>query len=330
MKNFFMKKISILLLLCSMPMMMFSQSINQKAVERTNNISASYVDVTGTKLKIIPPRGFIRSATYTGFMHEIAGSSIVITEIPGDVNRNMIGFDKKFLIKSGVIVEKQTFYRINEFDALLIEGKQVAYGKTYFRVMLLIGDIQRSYLISASMISTSAQKHVNEVKESILDVIYEPTKVSDITDRFDFTVNVSGTGLQKANMMLSSLTYTDDGNVPSKTQEKTSMTIRKATLRSTISEEDKQTLCKKLIETYPLEWNSNTKREPKAFNAGNLKGYEIYSIGKNKELYKSELVYQAIVFDNLDYYVITGLTYGQFEQSLAIFKKVAKTINPKK
>lgn len=311
-------------------MLMFSQPINQKAVERTNNISASYVDVTGTKLKMIAPRGFVKSTGYTGFMHEIAGSSILITEIPGDVNRNMIGFDKKFLIKSGVVVDKQTFYRINGFDALLIEGKQVAYGKTYFRIMLLVGDIYRSYLVSASMISTSSQKHVEEVKESVLGVIYEPTKASDITDRFDFTINVSGTGLQKANMMLSSLTYTDDGNVPSKTQEKTSMTIRKAILHKAISEEEKKILCKKLFEVYPLEWNSDIKREPKAFKSGGLCGYEVYSIGKNKELYKTELIYQVIVFENLDYYVITGLTYGKFEQNLAVFKKVASTLSPKR
>lgn len=325
-----MKNISLLLLLCVMPMIMFSQSINSKAVERTNNISASYVDVTGTKLKIIPPKGFSPSTKFTGFNHELAGSSIVITEIPGDVNKNMIGFDKKYLIKSGVVVDKQTFYKINGFDALLIEGQQVAYGKTYYRVMLLIGDIYRSYLVSASMISTSSQKHVAEVKESVLGVIYEPQKASDITDRFDFTVNVNGTGLQKANMMLSSLTYTDDGNMPSKTQEKTSMTIRKATLTKAITEDEKKLLCRKLFDVYPLDWNTDAKRDPKPFKAGNLSGYEIYSIGKNKELYKTELIYQVIVFNGLDYYVITGLTYGKFEENIAMFKKVAATLSPVK
>lgn len=325
-----MKNISFLLLLCAMPLIMFSQSINSKAVERTNNISASYVDVTGTKLKMIPPRGFTNSTKYTGFMHELAGSSIVITEIPGDVNKNMIGFDKKYLIKSGVVVDKQTFYRINGFDALLIEGQQVAYGKTYYRVMLLIGDIYRSYLISASMISTSSLKHVEEVKESVLSVIYEPQKASDITDRFDFSVNVAGTGLQKANMMLSSLTYTDDGNMPSKTQEKTSMTIRKATLTKAITEDEKKLLCRKLFDVYPLDWNTDAKRDPKPFKAGKLSGYEIYSIGKNKELYKTELIYQVIVFNGLDYYVITGLTYGKFEENIAMFKKVAATLSPVK
>ncbi len=330
MKNFFMKNTIAFCFLFLLPLLSFSQGINSKAIKVTNNLNANYTDVTGTKLTIIPPRGFSKSKTFTGFNHELAGSSIVVTEIPGDVNRNFIGFDKKYLIKSGVVTEKETFYQINGYDAMLIEGKQVAYGKTYYRQMLVIGDIYRTYLLSASMLSTSSEKHLAEVKASLLSVIYNPDQKSDITDRFDFTVDVSGTVLKKANMMLSSLTYTDDGNVPSKTTEKTAMTIRKSTLTKAVSEDDKKQLCIKLFELYPLEWVSDIKRDPKLIKSGNLSGYEIYSMGKNKELYKQEMIYQAILFNNLDYYVITGITYGKFEENLSMFKKVMKTFKPYK
>ncbi len=330
MKNFFMKNIITICLFFLLPSISFSQGINSKAITITNNLNANYSDVTGTKLTIIPPRGFVKSTTFTGFNHELAGSSIVVTEIPGDVNRNFIGFDKKYLLKSGVVTEKETFYRINGFDAMLIEGKQVAYGKTYFRQMLIIGDIYRTYLISASMLTTSSEKHLGEVKASLLSVIYNPNQKSDITDRFDFSVNVSGTILKKANLMLSSLTYTDDGNVPSKTTEKTAMTIRKSTLKNAVSEEDKKKLSLQLFELYPLDWVKDIKREPKVIKIGNLSGYEIYSMGKNKELYKQEMIYQTILFNNLDYYVITGITYGKFEENLSLFRKVAKTFNPEK
>ena len=53
-------------------------------------------------------------------------------------------------------------------------------------------------------------------------------------------------------------------------------------------------------------------------------------MGKNKELYKQEMIYQAILFNNLDYYVITGITYGKFEENLSMFKKVMKTFKPYK
>lgn len=330
MKNFFMKKHIALYIIILLPLLSFSQSINSKAIQITNNLDANYVDVTGTKVKIIPPNGFVKSDSYLGYSHKIAGSSIVITEIPGDVNRNFIGFDKKFLFKSGVIVEKETFYQINGYDALLIKGQQAAYGNTYIRLMLVIGDIYRTYLLSASILSTSSEKHINEVKTALLGVIYDPEKKSDITDRFDFTVDISGTILKKANLMLSSLTYTDDGNVPSNTAEKTSMTIRKSTLTKSVTEDQKKELCQKLFKMYPLEWVADMKQDPKPITIGNLSGYEIYSMGKNKDLFKMELIYQTVLFDNLDYYVITGITYGKFEENLTLFKKVTKTFKPYK
>ncbi|MBP8994786.1 MAG: hypothetical protein KBG30_13400 [Bacteroidales bacterium] len=325
-----MKRILFIFTLCFFAFSLFSQSINTKAIEKTNNINANYKTVVGTKIKLIPPRGFTESKSFTGFQHELAGSSIIVSEIPGEVNRNMIGLDKKYLIKTGVIVDKQTFYKINGFDAMLIEGKQVAYGKTYNKIMLLTGDIYRSYLISASMPSNVSQRHIEEVKESVLGVIYDPKIESQLSDRFDFSVDVSGTGLKKGNLMLSSLTYSDDGNVPSKTQEKTSMTIRKSTVTKALSEEEKIILCKRLFEAYPLEWDSKIKQDPKPFVAGNFKGYEMYAQGTHKEMFVKEFIYQTIIFVNLDYYVITGFTYGKVEDNLKIFKKVAASLKPNK
>jgi hypothetical protein len=196
--------------------------------------------------------------------------------------------------------------------------------------MLLIGDIYRSYLISASMPSNVSKRHIEEVKESVLGVIYDPKIESQLSDRFDFSVDVSGTGLKKGNLMLSSLTYSDDGNVPSKTQEKTSMTIRKSTISKALSEEEKIILCKRLFEAYPLEWDSKIKQDPKPFVAGSFKGYEMYAQGTHKEMFVKEFIYQTIIFVNLDYYVITGFTYGKVEDNLKIFKKVAASLKPNK
>ena len=330
MKNFIMKYSIFSTLLMLIAASCFSQSYNSKAVEITNNLNANYQNVTGTKIKMIPPSGFAKSTDYNGFSHKIAGSSIMVTELPGDVNRNFLGFDKKSLFKTGVIVDKTTFYRINGFDAMLIEGKQSAYNRVYTRIMLVIGDIYRSYLISASVLSTASEKHKSEVKESLLSVIYDPDASANIFDRFDFSVNVSGTILKPGNLMLSSLTYTDDGNVPSKTNDKTSFMVRKQTAINPLSDSDKKTLCIKLFDLYPLEWTDDMSREPKPVTIGNLNGYEIYSMGKNKDLYKMELIYQMVLFSGQDYYVISGITFGDFENNLMMFKKVANTFKPKK
>jgi hypothetical protein len=330
MKNFFMKKTVIFIVLTLFCSILFAQSYNSKAIEITNNHSANYKTVIGTKIEIVPPDGFVKSVGYNGFMHQLAGSSIVITEIAGDVNRNFLGFDEKQLFKTGVLVDKTTYYNINGYDALLIEGKQSAYGNVYNRVMLVTGDIYRTYLLSASVLSTSSSKHFNEVKESLLSVIYMPNKESDVLDRFDFSIDVSSTTWKKGNLMLSSMIYTDDGYVPSLTDNKTSFMVRKQTPSKPITDTDKKTLCVKLFDTYPIKWTDDMSREPKPIVIGNFDGYEIYSMGTNKEMYKAELIYQVVLFSSSNYYVITGITYGDFEANLTLFKQVTLTFKPEK
>ena len=259
-----MKNILIVLLLVLLTSPMFSQSYNSKAIELNNNLDANYQLVIGTKLQMSPPKGFTKSTSYNGFLHKIAGTSIVITELPGDVNRNFLGFDKKSLFKSGVIVDKTTFYKINGFDAMLIEGKQSAYNKVYTRIMLVIGDVYRSYLVSASVFSTASDNHKQEVKDALLGVIYDADLKSNMLDRFDFSVDVSGTVLKKGNLMLSSMTFTDDGFVPSNTDDKTSFMIREQAAINLLSDTEKKTLSIKLFDLYPLEWVNDMSREPKA------------------------------------------------------------------
>ena len=53
-------------------------------------------------------------------------------------------------------------------------------------------------------------------------------------------------------------------------------------------------------------------------------------MGKNKDLFKMELIYQVVLFREQNFYVLVGLTYGNFEENLKMFKRVAKTFKPEK
>lgn len=324
-----MKNIIITNVFLILSIFILAQKVNQKAIEINNNFDAAYIEIPGTKINLIPARGFEISKRFTGLEHIVAGSTIMITEIPGDVHKNMVGLDKKYLFKAGVIVETQNYYKINGFDALFITGKQGAYGKNYERYMLMIGDIKTTYLLSASVLNTASEKHKKEVEASLLSVIFNPQKNTEPSDRFDFSIDVSETILKKANMMISSLTYTDDGNTPSQTKDKTSVTIRKSSLTKELTEIEKQELLKKLFEMYPKEITSSSKNIVKEIKGQYLSGYEIFGLGINKENGKPEMIYQAIFFKEKDYYVFTGLTFGNFDDNLEMFRKVAKTIKPK-
>lgn len=308
------------------PFLLISQGINQKSIVVNNKDNANYVDVPGVPIRFIPPKGFVKSDSFFGYTHKLAGSSIVISDLRADVNRSFLSFSKNELFKTGVLVSSETMYRINGFDAMLVKGQQNAHGNIYNRIILVVGNHQRTVLLNASYLSSSSESHGKQIKESLLSVIFNPNQKVNPIDRFDFSVNVEGTILKPGDMMLNSLMFTDDGHVPSRSENPVSLMVRKTKSLLPLSEDDKITLCKRLFDLYPVEWSRTDGMTPRKIKINGLVAYEMFGIGNNREALKPELIYQVVVFDKDFYYVITGISNDRFSENLRMFRKVARTL----
>ncbi len=308
----------------------FSQGLNQRSIVITNNDNAKYVDVPGVAIKIIPPPGFVKSDSFFGFTHPLASSSIVITDINAPVNQSFISFSKKELFKTGLIVDSETMYRINGYEAMLVKGKQSAHGHIYRRILLVIGTHNKTVLLNASFFADSSEKHAKEIEESLLSVIFDAREKVNPADRFDFSLNVEGSILKQGNMMLTSMIYTDDGNVPSLSENPTSMMLRRTKNLRPLNDEERRTLALRLFELYPVEWIKTDGMEPRRITISGMRGYEMHAIGTNKQTMKPEMIYQAVVFDTEYYYVITGVTGGDFNSNLKMFMEISKTLRTSK
>jgi hypothetical protein len=305
----------------------FAQTGKNQAIERTNTKTDTYVDVPGMQLSMIPPRDFEYSDRFNGFEHKLAGSSIMISEVPGDVHQNFLAFGKASLIKTGIILENEALYQINGYDALFQQGEQGAYGKVYTKFLLVIGDYTKTFLISASLPIETSVTHKKEVREAMLTVIYDPDRSVSKEDMYDFTVDFSESGLIQGKILVSSLIYTDDGNVPPETDAKTALMVNRSKAVAPIKDTKAYTI--KLLKMYPVSWAPGEKLEPKAVTVGGLNGYEIYGIGINSETNKAELIYQMVLFKGDYYYTIAGMTYQKFEENLTMFQKTANTFTIK-
>lgn len=324
-----MKQVLLLFITIFSSFVLFAQTGKNQAIEISNEKTDKYKEVSGMQISIIPPRDFIESDRFTGFEHKIAGSSIMISEVPGDVHHNFLGFSKANMMKAGMIVENELLYQINGFDALFQKGQQGAYGKIYTKYVLVIGDYKKTFLLSASIPIETSQTHKDEVKKSLLSIIYEPDKKVNKEDKYDFSVDVSGTGLIQTNILLSSLIYTDDGNVPSKTESQTAVMVNRTKL--TNPDIDKKSYVIKLMELFPVTWAKGEKLEPKPVTIDGLSGYEIYGIGINNENNKAELIYQLVLFKDNYYYSVSGMTFSsKFEEHLETFRTVANSFKLKR
>lgn len=324
-----MKQVLLLFITICVNSVLFAQTGKNQAIEIINEKTGNHKDIPGMQISIIPPHDFVFSDRFTGFEHKIAGSSIMISEVPGDVHHSFLGFSKANMMKAGMIVENEILYQINGYDALFQKGQQGAYGKIYTKYILVIGDYKKTFMLSASLPIETSQTHKKEVKEALLSIVYEPDRKVIKEDKYDFSIDVEDTGLLKTNILVNSLIYTDDGNIPSQTESKTSLMASRAKLTNVNI--NKKTYALKLMELYPVTWATGEKLEPKPITIDGLSGYEIYGIGINDENNKIELIYQVILFHDSYYYSISGMTFSnKFEEHLSTFRKIANSFKLKK
>ncbi|MBR5984173.1 MAG: hypothetical protein IK025_10710 [Bacteroidales bacterium] len=302
------------------------QGINSKAIEITNIDSKDYTTFETTKLKIKLPKGFTRRNATT-YEHTLAESYISVQALEGDVNRNFYTFDKKSMFQAGIVVMKETFFKINGFDAMMIDGDQYINEKEFAVSILIIGNCTQTYLIMGST-PKPVQNNMNiEITNSLLSIIFDPKmETTPIQDAFSYSVDTSGTGLIECPPMGDTRTFTDDGNIPSKTNDMTSLTIHEAHSGIQFTEAQKKDICNHRIKLYPITWEENSNLEPQKYSTGKLSGYEIYASGISKFL-KTEFVYQLVLFDNDRYFVVTGISYGDEKKCLENFRKLANSID---
>jgi len=305
----------------------FSQGINNQAITVKNELTSDYSEVTGTQISLLLPSGFVASDRFVRFEHKIAGTSIVITEVPGEVRKNFLAFGRVNLIQRGLLIEKEELYLINGFDALLQYGQQSAYGKMYRRWLLVIGDNQKTFLLNASAPAETSMDHAEAIKKCLLSVVYQPAKKASSSERYDFTLDFKESGLKQVSILINSMIYTDDGILPPKTEAKVVMMASRT--KPAVPIKDKKVFASSLLDMLPVKWPNNEKPEPITIELEGLSGYEVYGLAVNKDNNRPQLVYELVLYNGDYYYLVSGLAFKYFEDNLDLFKSVARTFKLK-
>lgn len=317
--NHYMKHSIILILFFSLSISLIAQT----SIKITNKEHAEYKRIPGTQLKIVPPENYISSDRFNGYENKLAGSSIMVFKAPGSVRENFLAFKQNKDITKGMVVSKEELYKINGFDAMLQYGAQFSYGKAYFRYVFVIGDYKNTYVLNASWLKDKDSKKEGErIKNSLLSIIYFPKDSTLISDAFDYTVDNSICDLKPGNFLMNSLVFTDDGQIPSKTEAKSAFMVNKSTIPVG---QDHEKYILNILKSYPIEYSDKQDIEPLKVKINGLDGFEIFAIGNNNKLKKSELLYIVVLFDGTTVYQMTGTTLKYYEERLECFKKMSRS-----
>jgi len=99
---------------------------------------AGFVVVAGSHVGLVPPDGFTRSDTFTGFEHA-SGASIVVAELPTGAGALLPKLTDDAFAKQGIKVESRRDLSVDGRAALLVTGVQSLGGQSVQKRVLVTG-----------------------------------------------------------------------------------------------------------------------------------------------------------------------------------------------
>ena len=282
-----------------------------------NQKTSKHINIPGTRLFIVPPKGFKVSTATTGLEKDDMVIQI-FDLIGGNFYTNTNTFSKEALEKGGVKVYQYRELKVNGFPAkyAMIEGEGNLKG-----INLVFGDTTFSTMVMA-MFPASNNEIEAELKKSLETIYYDKShEVNSLaTARFTLDENVSKFKFAKsgANIMM----YTIDGiDKPSYENESIVMVSTlpidgNMTLRST---------AESLIDG--LKEKGLVVSEIKNKAAKTVDGVSMYQIDVHGSLKGEKIIMHMLVAVDYEKVVILqGLIKSDFKEHLKEVKKLASTL----
>jgi hypothetical protein len=310
------------LFLVVITLLTFSSVIGQTI---TNNVlTAEHQNIAGTKISLIPPKGFVKADNFLGLQQTQSGSTIMVLDIPGPFSETSKGMTKEGFLSQGIEVKTIENLTLNNLPAILVTGQQNAYGNIYTKYVLCFGTDQETIVVNGAS-PNNLEEIAKEIKTSIITIFYKKDKKVNPFEFLDYKIDTSKSKLLFAKSMSNSIIFSVDGYMPTKSIDRTSLTIAKSFSKVTI--EDRKLFTLNRLKQIPMEITSIETTEEVSIDG--ISGYEIIAKIINKRTRDPEKVYLVILFSDSLYYIFYGSTNQNFDDNINELRKVVKTFKRK-
>ncbi|WP_298513999.1 hypothetical protein [uncultured Kordia sp.] len=285
-----------------------------------NKKTSKHINIPGTRLFIIPPKGFKVSKSMSGLEKDDMGIQ-VFDLIGGDFYSNGKTYSKEALKNSGVKVYEYKEMKANNYPAKysIIEG-----DNNLKVINLIFGDTTFCTMVMA--VFPASDKHTGaELKKSLQTIYYDKDFTINPLETAQFTLDDSSSKFKFAKAAASIMMYTIDGvdkesygNEPMVMVNTLpidgSMTLR-STAERIISGLEKKSLVVSEIK------NKSTKV------VDDVRTYEIDVHGTFKG--EKMIMYVMVAADYERIITIQGIVKSDFEENLKEIKKLTSTLKLK-
>ncbi len=282
--------------------------------------------VPGTSVIINPPEGFVLSEHFAGFVKESTGSSINVSELPGQYKEFSINFStREHLLAHGMKLISRESTQVDGHAALLLHVGQFLDGTLYKKWILGIDRYGDTTLIIAKYPETYDRQQGESLKAAILGLTY--IKNSDPINKLPFSVEPV-VPFNVARVIGKILFLTPGGQFPLEDKD-TPFMILGSHISKDLEVSDQKALAERTIaKTGVVENVSAIQSNP--ITIGKLSGWATMARGVNKDTSTPFSIFQVILFDRPLYCFIQGVAPSKEKSTyLPIFNKIAETFKIK-
>ena len=270
-------------------------------------------------LAIAQPQGFEKAQNFYGFQQPKTGSSIVLSALPGPFNQ-VTNFEF-----TGMRLLSEVYITISGQQGILLQVAQSAHGQDFLKWMVVFGNQNRTYFVTASFLDKSDPELSTLLRQTVLSTsILEGNSLK--ASKLPFSVDpVPGLlPAPQAALIGKAAAFTKDGKLASISPNDPLFIV--APSLGPVPVLDQRLYALKRIRQFPkISVKQVDSTAPIAVDG--LSGYEILATGTDQGSGTSIKIYQVMLFPKTGGYVImTGLV-GESLAALYLpkFKVMAKT-----
>lgn len=270
-----------------------------------NSLTEKHQQVGGTKFSMIPPSSFQKASNVNGFEHVPTKSLIYLLDFPAPYSDASLTQIKEILLEEGVVTDSIVPAQIGEFSGLLISGTLTLepYGHEFYNYNLVFGSEKKTFFISGIAPNDNLE-YKQLVYQAMNSLVFESEKEIDPFEALDYTIDPNGSQITLGTIRANSLIYTTDGEVPTKSADRTTLYISSVPRHDL--PQDKKQYALKILKLWPLGIDNIDSSE--AIEIDGLEGVEIYATGENMNYKDYTGAFQIILFKEDTFHQFVGLT----------------------
>jgi hypothetical protein len=285
-------------------------------IKQINNTKGDkHVKIAGTNVYIIPPEGFLMTATEEGVFDPSSGARITVTQR----HRSFNGQLNKPELTEHLI--DQHLVRVNQYQGYY---QSIREGEAFLREVLTFGNDNVTVTLIAEIPSRNSEI-INKVRAAMQSVVLLDEKLPDPSDDAIFKVDINNTNLKFARFINGMLLYTESGNMISSSAFAFFVAFKYA---FTGPADRQETIAQQYLRE-ELYYKDVEITESKPITIDGISGYEITARGIHSVSKSQDILYLVTLFAKDGAYTMLGSASEQFEDNLAMFKRVARTFHLK-